>query len=479
MMGSPRATVLSDGTGEDARARQLIANGGATARAERAGFELTWLFWSALLLGVLRYADYDDFSESPGSGGSVIKYALFAVLLALLTVMALRSRNWRLGLNAPTVFLLFTFFACVPLLFQLARGTSPESYSSAFCTTLIYSMAAFYDADSKAIDFDKLQRRLVLWLLLLGLMYLGEVVLRRAAPGRFHASEGPDGDATNQLKSAAVLIGIYLTTLSGKFKLAGCLFAVLVAFLALRPTSTVVFCLALCVPIIYLIRHRRYRVAEFICYAILIGLAIFPFLIYNFDSVSDLIRSTEGFVKKDTLGGVSNTDTRLTIFQLAFERWQASSLPFGDMFTGGTTVYLGGWWLSFTKTGLIPIHSDFVIMLVESGLVGYVAFNLAFAWIIGSHFHWLRRQSLCKGSLNAQAAMVAIAVPVTMTLAVISSANPYLQYYGLLLVIWFVLFCSEICKVARADLRGERRGTRSGLAWRAAAARGPRSRRKS
>ena len=194
---------------------------------------------------------------------------------------------------------------------------------------------------------------------------------------------------------------------------------------------------------------RATKPPERICYLILFILAIFPFLIYTSNDVSDFVNDIEGFVKTDALGGASNTQVRLDILRLAFERWQASALLFGEFFMGGTTVFLGSWWLSFTESGAIPIHSDYLIILVEGGLLGYAAFNLAFAWIIRSHFRWLRRQRQPKGSLTAQGGMVAVAVPVTITLAIICSANPYLQYYGLLFVVWFVLFCSQICKFSK------------------------------
>jgi hypothetical protein len=435
--------IHSDGTTAGTLGRYESGFGAGASRAHRkhTTFESTWFFWSALLLGVLRYADYLDVSDRSSAGA--VKYAVFAGLLTMLAMLAIRSKNWRLGLNAPTIFLGFTFFACAPLLVQLARGSAPDSYSSAFCSTLVYSMAAFYEVEGKVVSFGTLRKRLVAWLLLLGLMNIGELLLRAGAPALF-----PPENTTNQLKSAAVLIAIYLATLAGQRRLTILLYAVLVAFLVLRPTSTVVFCLAVCVPIIFLIRNGRYAAAELICYAILLALAIFPFLIYSSDNVSAFVNDVESFVKTDTLGGQSNTQTRLDILWIAFERWQASSLLWGEMFTGGTTVYLGGWWLAFTDTGRIAIHSDYLIILVEAGLLGYVAFSFALAWIIRSHFRWLRRHPQRKRNPGAQAVMVALAIPVTITLAIICSANPYLQYYGLLLVIWFVLLCSEICKCA-------------------------------
>jgi hypothetical protein len=411
------------------------------ARRALVAFESTWLFWSVLLLGMLRYVDYLDISDRPGPG-SAIKYALFGGLAAVLVAVAVRSRNWRLGLNAPTILLIFTVVACVPLLIQIAQGEAPDSYSSAFCTTLVYALAAFYDVNGKVINFSKLQKRLVIWLLLLGLIYIGELLLRLGAPAVF-----PPASGTLQLKITAVLIGIYLTTLARDRKLTIALYAVLVCFEILRPTSTALFCLAMCIPLIFLISTARYKMAEFSCYVLLIVLAIFPFLIYGSESVSNFVTGVEGFVKADALGGLSNTQTRLEVLRLAFERWESSSLFFGEMFSGGTTVFLGSWWLSFTKTGLIAIHSDYIIILVEGGLIGYAAFNLMFVWIIRTHFRWLRRQPKREKNMSPQAIMVAVAIPVAMTVAIICATNPYLQLYGMLLVVWFVLLCSEICKV--------------------------------
>ena len=196
----------------------------------------------------------------------------------------------------------------------------------------------------------------------------------------------------------------------------------------------------------YLIRNAQYKVAELLCYSIIFGLAIFPFLIYASEDLARVVYNTETLVKSDVLGGLSNTHVRLEILRLAFERWQASSMLFGEMFTGGTTVYLGGWWLFFVPTGEIAIHSDYLIILVEGGLVSYFVFNLALAWIIGSHFRWLRGQNAIGKSQDARAVMVAVAIPITITLSIVCSANPYLQYYGITFVVLFVLFCSEVSK---------------------------------
>ena len=135
--------LASNGIGAGTLGRRHREFGGRPLRARGAGvaFESTWLFWSALLLGVLRYADYTDFSER--ADGSVIKYVLFEALLATLIAIAIRSRHWQLGWNAPTIFLVFTIIACAPLLIQLVEGAAPSSYSSAFCSTLVYSLAVF------------------------------------------------------------------------------------------------------------------------------------------------------------------------------------------------------------------------------------------------------------------------------------------------------------------------------------------------
>src|SRR5438552_1646031 len=106
--------------------RRRIHFGGISplVHSERIGFESTWLFRSGLLLGVLRYADYFDLSDRDLSA---TKYVLFAILLIILSAIAIRSRSWHWGWNAPTILLGFTFFACVPLLIQLAQGTAPDS----------------------------------------------------------------------------------------------------------------------------------------------------------------------------------------------------------------------------------------------------------------------------------------------------------------------------------------------------------------
>ena len=98
--------------------------------------------------------------------------------------------------------------------------------------------------------------------------------------------------------------------------------------------------------------------------------------------MAEAFYSIEPSVKED-LGGESDNDFRLGVISAARDEMAQHSLLVGQAFTGEVTVnalpYLP--WLSNDRRETASnenIHSDFLIMIVQGGLIGYGLFASLF-----------------------------------------------------------------------------------------------------
>jgi hypothetical protein len=192
---------------------------------------------------------------------------------------------------------------------------------------------------------------------------------------------------------------------------------------------------------------RAVGTTRFMVYGIFFVAAIGPLALYFFfDDISLLIQEIESYIKENLLGGQSNTAFRLTILKYAFQELDQSFL-FGDRLSGKTTVLLAreyAWWLEETRGGgMATIHSDFVIVLTQAGIVGY----MLFVWFFYSMLS-IRLRMVAAGTSYGEdfRTLIALSIVALVTLIVDCSVNPFLQVFQTVHPIWMVLFISEIAR---------------------------------
>jgi hypothetical protein len=268
-------------------------------------------------------------------------------------------------------------------------------------------------------------------------------------------------------KSIICVLALCLCILTGRQILALFVAVITAIALALRPTSTLVLALTCCLPIAFALKLRvsgfrptAVLLSRTIAMGTLFLAAAIPLLLYFFfDDIASMIYVAETYIKADLLGGHSNTDFRLAILRLSFDAIDRTSFWYGSALTGGVTVPLGmlpewqGWWATGNVNGQAPIHSDFVIVFVLMGILGYILFALAFYLVLKNRFRELARRDTRGSGVVLQA----IAIIAVVALLIYCSDEPYLAYYNHSNVVWLLLLISEVAMKSTIIDRSERR----------------------
>lgn len=402
----------------------------------------TWLGLFVAAFGVLAYADMGNVLSSLSPLGSLAKLAYMAALSGAFLFFATGRRAFRRGFGAAWVLLAFTLVAAVAYAWQVVLGRSPNSYLAAFMPTILCSMILVLPEPSRSVDRRSLVDFLLTWLVALGAIYAIELGWRSA-----RGELGDINNLENHVKSIALVVAAGIAMVSGKWRLLLAIGALSLWTTLLRPSSTFILAMVACTGIAVLMRANRTRAAALACYATLAALAISPFVVTYFPGAGDLVLGIEGALKEDVLGGETNTAVRLTIQTAALTGLEGFDWLFGQAFTGATSVYVADmlpWWWDNSELGVATIHSDYVIMFVQSGLLGYVAYNLALAALCGVGLK--RRPTGEAGELTLRAIFPICVI----ALAVYSAANPFLQYYQISHVIWACLGLAQYALIGRA-----------------------------
>lgn len=395
---------------------------------------------------LLLYADYPYLTGlSTGEYSGVIKYIYFAGLLTTLLVSLFRSRETDFGLNAPTIFLGFTVVSSLAFCIQyLLHGNEADSYATAFCATLVLSMVLAFDVRRYEMNFKRLADVLLIWLIVLAILHIGEYL---GAATNTTAYKAPFSVAINHSKSIALVEALALAIVyKRKLLVMVSICGLAVVSELLRPESILLVGIITIIPLGFLSSAKLYRSAEYGCYSLLAVLALAPFVLQYSSDLRDFIVMFESHFKSDMMGGISNTSVRLLIADAAFEKLHGSSWIFGQFFGGATNVQVGQilpWWRAQNNPfGFAAIHSDYITMLLEGGVVGYLLFNLGLALIVRSNFAVLRRSSSCL--TYSQRALVALGPLTAVLIGEYCAANPFLQLWQSANVVWLVAFCSMV-----------------------------------
>ena len=194
-----------------------------------------------------------------------------------------------------------------------------------------------------------------------------------------------------------------------------------------------------------------------------------PLLLYfYYEDVSAIINSWEGYLKSDVIGGQSNMAFRLAILKFAFTQFDATSFWYGSGLAGSHTVTLGqvpgwDWWFQINGGGEATIHSDFVVVLVLTGILGYSVFCLAFYLVLRDRFRQLDRRDLRGNGVVLQS----ISIIGLVALIIYCSDQPWLSYYDHANAVWMLLLISEVArksKIIDSTERGGQTVARSPLA---------------
>ena len=440
--------------------QQDVSKGEAAALFNRLG-----VYRFCLAFAVIDCLDILDFTEF----SDPIKYGYALIMMGFMAIYFLRWKRIDTTV-APIIFLLFFVVTGVAFIANYFIYDERQSYISAFIAPLAYSLSIFIPPSSVKIDTSKIVRDLTFLLSGGAVFYLVEAIVK------------PTGLVRNLVnlhevqvhKSLICVLALCLCVLTGRKFLGVFVAVVTVIALLLRPMSTMVLAFICCLPIAIALRPRvsTFRPvavlgARVIAMTTLFLAVAIPLLLYfYFDTISSFVSDGETYLKSDVLGAQSNMAFRLEILRIAFAQIDsASTFIFGTGLSNSHTVPLGqmpGWqhWFLMDPNGVAPIHSDFVVVFILMGIIGYVFLSAAFYLVLRSRFRELNCRGLDRNSFILQA----ISIIATLAIVIYSSDEPYLSYYDHANVVWMLLLISEVARKSRVVDLAKARGQAAALA---------------
>jgi hypothetical protein len=369
-----------------------------------------------------------------------IKYAYTATVLALTYHYFSRFACVSTASAAPLLALAFFLATGLSYVANLRRGIE-VSYITAFTASLIFAVATFIPPGRFTINAPRMCRTLLRLFLLGSVCYLLEAALKRAG-AITSLSFAAD---IEHVKSIVCVIGLSLSILTRAHRYSLAFLAIIAASLAVRPSSTLLVASVICVPLSLALRTGRARTYKAIAWGALGLAAATPWLFYFFfDQIAEIATYSEGYIKEDLLEGHSNTEFRLEIFRLAV-RSLDSSLPFGQALSGNPNVDLGAqwpWWHDVVPDGTALIHSDWLVIVSQAGLIGAALFFLMFASALKLR---LRALAVVAEQANPEVtALLSISIVGCVAFFLYSSFNPMLPLYHVAHIFWLVMLVSEI-----------------------------------
>jgi hypothetical protein len=370
-----------------------------------------------------------------------IKYLYTLIVAGSVILYGISSRSVFITSAAPVLALLFFIITGVTFITNYTVFGYKQSNLGAFTSSLIFAAATVIPQSGLVIDVQRILKQLLRLFLVCSIFYLFETIYKQTDFGQTH-SFNPDPDL---YKSILSVLGLCLAILLRRKVLILLFLAVMLSALVFRPTSTLVLATAVSVPLTILLRNRAIGLSRTIAYGIFIVAALTPVIIYVFfDEIGDIIIAVESALKSDVLGGFSNTQFRLLILKKAMLQLSETSYLFGRGLDGNSTVFVGieaPYWFNIDPLGLIAIHSDFVIILTQAGIVGYSVFIFFYYSIL--HFRF-RRLTEAGAHNNGLYNLFSLSIVACVCLLIYSSANPILSFYYVTLPLWAIFLISEL-----------------------------------
>jgi len=294
---------------------------------------------------------------------------------------------------------------------QFVTG-SKNSYAAGLVPFFFFFLPAITSRDGLAYQFSRLQAWILRCLVISGVVTLATFFFGRDMPIR----------TGHELSYAFVLLAIYGVIFKKwiYFTIGVCLSFV---FITIRPSSTLAggwVVAILCLYILKFFGSKKLHVATLLsCYLLVASAMMSVFGIGFFDFLMDI----EQIIKIDFLGGVSNADFRNAVAIAMREEFYSENIVFGRFFTGNINPFvfhLIPWFGEFA-----PIHSDFMTVMFQGGLVGFSMFSAVF--LLWQHL-WRRASAACelKGDVHASRFFDFMAI-CQVVFMLYMSFNPILQ----------------------------------------------------
>lgn len=314
------------------------------------------------------------------SGGEILETSVKYLLAIGLTLCFALIAVTRLRINLSPLFplapLLLSVLGGISFAFSIFIAPGTTTASSALIPMIVAGIPLLIDTPATWTDGAAATRYLRT---IFGIAALCHVLWQvQARLSGWEEASVHYGEFTVISASSSFVI-VFFMILCGLFRQYR-LLAVSVTLIAfselLRPSSTLAFLTMFAAAVIGSSWLGFRRLFRFVCVFAAVTVIIGNLVILESSEVADAIYSVEPAVKED-VGGETNNDFRLGVIAAARDEMAKHSLLVGKFFIGNATVdpslYLK-WLKGAGFEGTLPIHSDFITMIVQGGLIGYGLF---------------------------------------------------------------------------------------------------------
>jgi hypothetical protein len=199
----------------------------------------------------------------------------------------------------------------------------------------------------------------------------------------------------------------------------------LVAFsLALRISSTTAFIGLFATAVIVVYRLRYHRLFRAACVSIAGMMVLGNLAVFMSKDVAEGLYSIEPLMKEEALESKSNNGFRLGIISAVRDDIGERSILLGKFFSGDVTVDARKYYPD-QAVKYAPIHSEYIIMLQQGGLIGY---GLLTGLFVGMAFFWARAARFAHAAGDAVSGTLFDAVQaINLTYMLCVTGNPMLD----------------------------------------------------
>jgi hypothetical protein len=385
---------------------------------------------------------------------SLMKYGIFLAIL----LVAAGTFSVNLSITTfplyPLGFLILGLISIFALVAGRADGEA-ISYSSALFPMLLVGLVVFIPEDQSRLDIEATTKFFEIFSTAFVFMHVVSQVV-------FLFWEFVPEDwfsMTIHENTFFAIFALCLSALQRRWRLFCFLGSLVVISLIIRPSSTFIAGLAIGLSIAFgfLLQQRTLTMA--IGYTLLGVLMLFPIIFIAMPDFTNLIYGIEPMVKEGLLGSTSNNSFRMVVLELAREAILASHWATGQGFTGTTNVdvasVIDGWetgsavGVDLAAASYAPVHSDFMIMLWQGGILGYSLFALSLLGAVRQIGRSLAvAEEVQHGAATTLLRSLYILIVVFCTFI---SFNPILQKYSFSYLFWFPLLVVTLaCREVRS-----------------------------
>jgi hypothetical protein len=390
----------------------------------------------------------------PEIGDSVANYPKYLLTGVLMFCFALLAVTRRINLSPllPLASLLLAALGTISLVYSTFVAPGTTTYSSALIPLIITAMPLLIGHDATQVRSDAVIQYLVAVTCLGALCHvLWQVVsieLGWIESGTFLRTSTSSAWLQAPGHTSTIPI-VYLMVLSGLLRRSTLLtLAVVLLSLSvmLRPTSTGVFTALFASGVIILHRLRLRRLLRVFCIVLAVGIVIENLAVLESRSFAEALYSIEPMVKEETFEAQDNTDFRLAVLAAARDEFAKQSVWLGKAFMGDVTVD-SLIYLRWYDEAEVTIHSDFVIMVLQGGLLGY---GLYAALFIGMARLCMRAARLARAAGDSSSETLFDALQAMNVIFMLyASGNPMMQ--GLKEALLFQTFVALTIFLARGQ----------------------------